>query len=166
MPACCRRRIVVADDKEVRALMTAAWLKQMGWKDVFVLPEAGSETGEPDPHPARHAGGRRRHRRRQDHRGRRRATVIDLSTSPHYRRGHIPGAWFAIRGRLDRALAKIRCGAMIVLTSEDGVLASLAVAEAQRVDQDTRALAQRRQRRLGRAGTPLSTEQQNGRRAR
>jgi hypothetical protein len=25
------------DDKEVRALMTASWLRQMGWKDVFVL---------------------------------------------------------------------------------------------------------------------------------
>ena len=26
--------------------MTASWLKQMGWKDVFVLPEAGDEKGE------------------------------------------------------------------------------------------------------------------------
>ena len=34
-------RIVLSDDKEVRALMTASWLKQMGWNDVFVLPEAG-----------------------------------------------------------------------------------------------------------------------------
>ena len=57
-------------------------------------------------------------------------TVIDLSTSPHYRRGHIPGAWFAIRGRLDRALPKIPLRPMVVLTSEDGVLASLAVDEA------------------------------------
>ena len=58
-------------------------------------------------------------------------TVIDLSTSPHYRRGHIPGAWFAIRSRLDRALAKDRAAGEVILTSEDGVLASLAVAEAQ-----------------------------------
>ena len=38
-------RIVLSDDKEVRALMTASWLKQMGWKDVYVLPEAGNATG-------------------------------------------------------------------------------------------------------------------------
>ena len=44
-------RIVVCDDKEVRALMTASWLKQMGWQDVYVLPEAGDEKGK-----------RRRHR--------------------------------------------------------------------------------------------------------
>src|SRR6185312_12520164 len=29
-------RIVLSDDKAVRALMTASWPKQMGWKDVFV----------------------------------------------------------------------------------------------------------------------------------
>ena len=40
-------RIVLSDDNEVRAVMTASWLKQMGWRDVFVLPEAGNETGEP-----------------------------------------------------------------------------------------------------------------------
>ena len=56
-------------------------------------------------------------------------TVIDLSTSPHYRRGHIPGAWFAIRGRLDRAMPKIPPRSGIVLTCEDGLLAGLAVEE-------------------------------------
>jgi rhodanese-related sulfurtransferase len=59
------------------------------------------------------------------------ATVIDLSTSPHYRRGHIPGAWFAIRSRLDRAITKIAPSGAVVLTCEDGTLASLAVADAQ-----------------------------------
>ena len=38
-------RIVLSDDREARALMTASWLKQMGWKDVYVLPEAGKELG-------------------------------------------------------------------------------------------------------------------------
>jgi rhodanese-related sulfurtransferase len=57
-------------------------------------------------------------------------TVLDLSRSPNYRRGHIPNAWFAIRGRLDRALAKIPPRRAVILTSEDGVLAGLAVDEA------------------------------------
>jgi rhodanese-related sulfurtransferase len=122
-------RIVVCDDKDVRALMTASWLKQMGWRDVFVLPEAGDETGDPSPLvlgtlAADAAVDVSKIIEVDD------VTVIDLSTSPHYRRGHIPGAWFAIRGRLDRALPKIPLRPMIVLTSEDGVLASLAVEEA------------------------------------
>ncbi|HMA58026.1 MAG TPA: rhodanese-like domain-containing protein, partial [Pseudolabrys sp.] len=57
-------------------------------------------------------------------------TVIDLSTSAHYRHGHIPGAWFAIRGRLKRAFEKIAPRGTLVLTSEDGMLAGLAVQEA------------------------------------
>ena len=57
-------------------------------------------------------------------------TVVDLSRSPNYRKGHIPGAWFAIRSRLAQALAKIPLRSMMVLTSEDGVLAGLAVEEA------------------------------------
>ena len=40
-------RIVLVDDAEVRAVMTASWLKQMGWKDVFVLVASGTETGLP-----------------------------------------------------------------------------------------------------------------------
>jgi rhodanese-related sulfurtransferase len=124
-----RARIVVSDDKLVRALMTASWLKQMGWQDVFVLPEAGSEQGAPNAivlgTPSDKAVGASAALESDD------LAVVDLSTSPHYRRGHIPGAWFAIRARLDRALKKIAPSGDVILTSEDGVLASLAVAEAQ-----------------------------------
>ena len=57
------------------------------------------------------------------------ATVVDLSLSPAYRKGHIPGAWFAIRSRLKQAFSKITVAGELVLTSEDGMLAALAVAE-------------------------------------
>src|SRR5581483_8671391 len=40
-------RMVLIDDREVRAVMTASWLKQMGWRDVFVLAAVGDETGYP-----------------------------------------------------------------------------------------------------------------------
>jgi rhodanese-related sulfurtransferase len=123
-------RIVLSDDKEVRALMTASWLSQMGWKDVFVLAEAGNEICGPerivlgmpvanravDPSAVLESDD---------------VSVIDLSRSPEYRRGHIPGAWFAIRSRLDRAMRKIAPRGDVILTSEDGALASLAVADAQ-----------------------------------
>lgn len=58
-----------------------------------------------------------------------RVTVVDLSLSPTYRKGHIPGAWFAIRTRLAQALANIPMNGELILTSEDGVLAGLAAAE-------------------------------------
>ena len=58
------------------------------------------------------------------------ATVIDLSLSRDYRSAHIPGAWFAIRARLAQALEKIKPRGTLVLTSEDGVLAGLAAADA------------------------------------
>ncbi|HEU5444099.1 MAG TPA: rhodanese-like domain-containing protein, partial [Pseudolabrys sp.] len=120
-------RITLSDDKEVRALMTASWLKQMGWRDVHVLPEAGRETDTPAPIlgsvPSDAAVEPSKVLEIDN------VSVIDLSTSPHYRRGHIPGAWFAIRGRLDKALPKIPPRQAVILTSEDGVLAALAVEE-------------------------------------
>jgi rhodanese-related sulfurtransferase len=126
-------RIVLVDPAEVRALMTASWLKQMGWRDVFVLAAEGRETGAPPPAvlglddgppatltPAALA----------DLLARKAATVIDLSSSRAYREGHVPGAWFAIRSRLDHALARVPRDGILVLTSEDGVLARLALREA------------------------------------
>jgi rhodanese-related sulfurtransferase len=126
-------RIVLTDDLGVRAMMTASWLRQMAWKDVFVLVAAGAERGWPalpvlgiaerpelciDPAALAALMEQRA------------ATVIDLSLSRDYRKGHIAGAWFAIRSRLDRALPVIDSHDMIVLTSEDGTLAALALDEA------------------------------------
>ncbi len=126
--------LVLVDDAEVRALMTASWLCQMGWRDVFVLAAAGTESGWP-------AGSMLEAETRAEAAlelaefgemfARNAATVVDLSLSRDYLKEHIPGAWFAIRARLDRALGKIPLRGTLVLTSEDGVLARLAVAEAE-----------------------------------
>jgi rhodanese-related sulfurtransferase len=125
-------RIVLCDDKEVRALMTASWLRQIGWKDVFVLSEAGPETGTAHDIVlgAAPAEATIDHVQLSTLLANEAATVVDLARSPEYRRGHIPGAWFAIRWRLNRALAKIPPRGPLVLTSEDGVVAGLAMAEA------------------------------------
>ncbi len=124
-------RIMLSDDNVVRAVMTASWLKQMGWKDVAVLPEAGSEKGRPadvvlGDIPQDAAIGAAELAALLD---RDAATVVDLSPSPHYRRGHIAGAWFAIRARLEHALAAIPLRGALVFTSEDGALAGLAAAD-------------------------------------
>lgn len=128
-----RSRLVLVDDLEVRAVMTASWLTQMGWDDVHVLVAKGDERGFPPPPIIGEAS-------RPDlaiepaalaallPHG---ATVIDLSLSRNFRKGHIEGAWYAIRSRLARALPKIKLASMIVLTSEDGVIAALAGSDAQ-----------------------------------
>ena len=126
--------LVLVDDAEVRALMTGSWLRQMGWRDVFVLAASGTEVGLPaipmlDTELRAGAGlGLAEFGELFARDG---ATVVDLSLSRDYLREHIPGAWFAIRTRLDRALQKIPLRGTLVLTSEDGVVARLAVAEAE-----------------------------------
>ncbi len=127
-------RVVLIDEHEVRAVMTASWLKQMGWQDVFVLAAKGEEKGVPAPSILGHAAPLEHTidaaalaRLLKDGK----ATVIDLSLSSNYRKGHIPGAWFAIRSRLKRALPNIPIAGELVLTSEDGILAGLAVPETQ-----------------------------------
>ncbi len=55
--------------------------------------------------------------------------VIDLAPSPAYARGHIPGAWFAIRAQLGDALTRLPKDSDFVLTSPDGVLAAFAAPE-------------------------------------
>ncbi|HSR58323.1 MAG TPA: rhodanese-like domain-containing protein, partial [Candidatus Binataceae bacterium] len=125
-------RIVLIDDAEVRALMTASWLKQMGFREVFVLAESGTETGSPEPPVlgvAPQPDLEIRPAELDALLAREAATIIDLSLSREYRRAHIPGAWFAIRSRLKRALAVIAPRGSLVLTSEDGILAGLAVPE-------------------------------------
>jgi rhodanese-related sulfurtransferase len=134
-------RIVLIDDLAVRALMTASWLRQMGWKDVAVLAQAGEETGFPALPllgPANVGAGLKPAPTLRidcatlaELLARRAATVVDLSLSRDYLKAHIPGAWFAIRARLEQALQKIAPHGTLVLTSEDGVLAGLAAHEAQ-----------------------------------
>ena len=128
-------RIVLIDDAEVRAAMTASWLRQMGFADVFVLAETGTETGR----PATALEGETRPDAAIDCAALsalladNTATVVDLSVSWNYFARHIPGAWFAIRTRLDRALKTIPPLGTLVITCEDGTLARLAVPEAEAV---------------------------------
>src|SRR6266567_2437485 len=99
-------------------LMSGSWLRQMGFGDVFVLAQTGDErSSRPDEVP----GVGQRPDLAIDPAGladllaRGAATVIDLSISRIYRRGHIPGAWFAIRARLEQALNAVPARESFVL---------------------------------------------------
>jgi rhodanese-related sulfurtransferase len=133
-------RVVLVDTDGVRAVMTASWLKQMGWSDVAVIRledlPGRRVTG---PHRPLALGlecarvstiGPAELKRRLEAGT---VTLIDLEYSKHYRNGHIPGAWFATRTRLGAALEKVPMAESIVLTSPDGDLALVAVAELARM---------------------------------
>ena len=125
-------RIVLADDLGPRADMTASWLAQMAW-DVYVLDGGFArplETGEWAPTlPTLPAVEEIAPTDLAYKQYLNTVSVIDLGPSPQYRKGHVPGAWFAIRARLDEALEALPEDKPIVLTSPDGVLATLAAEE-------------------------------------
>ena len=132
-------RIVLYDNTGVRADMTASWLAQMGW-DVLVLdglsPTALNQAGrDPAAAPALPEVSGIAPAELADRLKAGRATVVDLGPSPAYRRGHIPGAAFAIRSRLADALGGLRPDekGQLVLVSPDGALAALAAPEVQAI---------------------------------
>ncbi|WP_119421454.1 rhodanese-like domain-containing protein [Desertibaculum subflavum] len=130
-------RLVLIDDDGVRATMTASWLVQMGWQDVFVLKggladpaqlQRGSEAAMP-PSLALPKAQFVAARDLAAMQAERRVTVIDLDTSLRYRAGHVPGAWFAVRSRLADTVRKLPETDIVAVTSGDGVLARLAAPE-------------------------------------
>ncbi|MEC9345063.1 MAG: rhodanese-like domain-containing protein [Pseudomonadota bacterium] len=134
-------RIVLADGPDaVRATMTASWLIQMGWSDVHVLaeqpdaPETGDrvavpelfepfETLSPFECQAVLDSGEP-------------AVLVDLADSLTFRRGHIPGAWFAIRSRLSHEILKLAHAGLVLLTSPDALLAHYAAHDLRRARPD------------------------------
>jgi rhodanese-related sulfurtransferase len=130
-------RIVLADSDGVRATMTASWLVQMGWPEVYVLDHA-TATGAPVPgaDAPRVLGLDDARLDEIDAQALRRlletgeATVVDLATSLEYRDAHIPGAHFAVRSRLREALGRVGAAQRYVFTSPDGTLARLAALDA------------------------------------
>ena len=124
-------RLVLVDDVEVRAVMTAQWLMQMGW-DAVVLdrPFEGKslQTGAGEPGPmlpdvlgigipeAGHwldAGA---------------ATVV-IGPSAAYREAHPEDAVWAIRPRLDRLPASVLRAPRIVVFADDVAVGTLAATD-------------------------------------
>jgi rhodanese-related sulfurtransferase len=117
-------RVVLIDPERVRAVMTASWLNQMGWPEVYVADDLAGLAMESGPRPPPAV---KKWPTVKDPSG---AAVLDLSTSLRFNHAHIPAAWWGVRSRLDEARAKIGDAKNLVLTSEDGLLAHLAAPEA------------------------------------
>ena len=118
-------RLVLVDPQRVRAVMTASWLAQMGWHDVYVLASMigfDLERGPRAPSVQYRAWQTTREPA---------GTVLDFSTSLRFHYKHIPGAWWVVRSRLAEAKERLGEQKALTLTSEDGVLAHLAAPEVQ-----------------------------------
>lgn len=126
-------RLVLSDDDGVRARMTASWLKQMGWDAATVGPDvvASTETEIPAPRrPALPNVGAAAISVDELAGNPAAWTIVDLSRSPAYMAGHIPGAHFVLASRFAEGLAKLPGDGAIVLTSNDGAEACFALADA------------------------------------
>lgn len=124
-------RIVLVDDAlGARAAITASWLQQLAWGEVFAyrLPAGGATATGAEPElllaslpevplvtavalAQSLADGA--------------VQVIDVAPGPVYEDGHIPGAFFAVRARLPDGLDQLSAKPLVV-TSTDGKLARLA----------------------------------------
>lgn len=126
-------RIVLVDDDGVRAPMTAHWLAQLGWEVAWltdVQPTQFSETGAWKPAHAplpevdlispaelaalQEAGS---------------VTVIDVTSHANHIKGHVPGAWWALRAQLPQALKQLPASDRLVITCGSGALARLVAAD-------------------------------------
>src|SRR6267142_3242378 len=107
--------IVLTCDGFARATLTAAWLRRMGFPDVAVLSggvpawtESGGavETGHPSPAPFGYEAARAAvpHVKPGDLGD---ALVLDVDTSDAYARGHVPGAAWICRSRLEATIGAV-----------------------------------------------------------
>ncbi|MBT6274125.1 MAG: thiosulfate sulfurtransferase [Chromatiales bacterium] len=123
-------RVVLVDTDGVRATMTASWLAQMGWHDVVIhMFDADAPNLEKGPYRPTVLGDRQAEAidaEGADALIRAGAQVVDVGASPAYKKGHIPGAWFALRSRLSESTLQVPEADMLIVTSEDGVAAQLA----------------------------------------
>src|SRR5262249_36591519 len=134
-------RIVLTDPERVRAIMTASWLIQLGWKEVFVLapegydgfsgwpvaraPERGAVAGGLQPWPTIAAAAWFQRMRGQSD-----CAAIDFGASLRHRNKHVPHAWWAVRARLPEVKKFVFNPRALLLTSDDGLVAQLSAPEA------------------------------------
>lgn len=124
--------IVLTDNNGIRATMTASWLVQMNWPEVYVLENALALPLEIDPPVSPEfvtyetlsaleldavlASGDS-------------VAVLDLTNSLDYTAGHIPGAYWIIRSRMETDLKFMTPVGLVIVTSDDARLAHLAATE-------------------------------------
>jgi len=130
--------IVLVCDGVARSVMTASWLSRMGFPDVAVLAgglpawiDAGGavETGHPAGVPFGWEAARERVARVEPgHLGT--GPILSVDASDAYARGHVPGAYWLCRSRLEWTVGTVAPDrrAPVVVTCADGFASTLAAA--------------------------------------
>jgi len=130
--------IVLVCDGLARSVMTASWLRRMGLPDVAVLAgglpawtaDGGAvETGLPLAMPVGWETARARVARvSPGDLGP--ALIVSVDQSDAYARGHVPGAWWLCRSRLEWTIGTVAPDrqAPIIVTCADGFASTLAAA--------------------------------------
>jgi len=130
--------IVLVCDGFARSVMTASWLRRMGLPDVAVLAgglpawtaDGGAvETGLPLAVPVGWETARARVARvSPGDLGP--ALIVSVDQSDAYARGHVPGAWWLCRSRLEWTIGTVAPDrqAPIIVTCADGFASTLAAA--------------------------------------
>ena len=127
-----RARVVLVDDLLVRALMTASWLMQLGWCEVYVL-ESGFE-GQAMSSGERIAPCFGLEKQKITFISPREAltaqengsTIICLDKSLSCREKHPKGAWFSIRSKLTKDLEANKINTRLIFISTDVKISVLA----------------------------------------
>ena len=109
-------RVVLVDDDGVRAMMTAHWMKQMGWDVAALTLDMAAKGRQQGPWAPRVLGldaaavpaidAASLHQLMQAGN----VSVIDLDWSPDYIAGHIPGASYAMRAQLGSVIPTLPVG--------------------------------------------------------
>jgi rhodanese-related sulfurtransferase len=130
-------RVVLTDADRVQARVTASWLVQLGGYDVFVIDDVLNTQVEVGTEPVtvlREADVRIDWAQPSEVFGEHAAVaVIDVENSLRFRDAHIEGASFVAASAFLRHVATLAAGTHVVLTSGDGVLASLVAQQATHV---------------------------------
>ena len=124
--------VVLIDDTQVRATMTASWLIQMSWPDVFVLNDAF--TGQEliaEPYVSPLLGNARAETLSTSElkaalESGESVRVLDFADSLTFRKAHIPNAQWVTRPDIDATLTLMPPAGLLVITSLDGTLARYA----------------------------------------
>lgn len=131
-------RIVLIDEHECQAVMTAHWLARMGW-EAHVLSDPARHLsehgvapvrflGQPDPTVVPVDGDELRRMMAASE-----CAVIDVGESYWYREGRILGSHYAMRSRLTRALDGFDRAQMMVFVCGTGTHSMFAAGDARRL---------------------------------
>ena len=134
-------RIVIADEHNVQAVMTAHWLSRMGW-NVAVLIDAGAHMTESGAGATPALVDINSSVKTVDALALREmiaketCEVIDVGESYWYRQGRIPGSWYSKRTGLAESLKRFPRNRTLVFVCTNGVMSPHIAGEAVRLGYD------------------------------